>query len=306
MTTAGSPADGFGDFGHSLANEGLSDRTLKAYHRDLTDFRAWVEDRSGEGFDPSAVEGRDIRDYRTALLERGAEPATINRRLVALRRYFEWLRGEGAITFSPFEMLRRLRVKDQGADTGSGIRWLDDQEQAAVRRAVRKTEDPRDIAIIELLLGAGLRISELAALEYGDLTLKERGGEVRVRAAVGKGAKARSVPLDARTRQALRAYLDVRQPAVPRDPVFLGQRGPVTVKAVDYVVRKIGYMARVEGLTAHDLRHTFGKNMVNAGVPLDQVAALMGHSSLDTTKVYTRPSRQDLERAVRKGAGEVD
>ena len=85
----------------------------------------------------------------------------------------------------------------------------------------------------------------------------------------------------------------------------MGQRGPLNERGIDYLVRKYAYQARLENCTAHTLRHTFAKNLVDAGTPLDQVAILLGHESLDTTRVYTKPSRRDLERAVRKAAGEI-
>jgi integrase/recombinase XerC len=72
------------------------------------------------------------------------------------------------------------------------------------------------------------------------------------------------------------------------------------------VVKKYAYQARLEDVTAHTLRHSFAKNLVDAGTPLDQVATLLGHESLDTTRIYTQPSERDLERAIRRAAGEID
>ncbi len=186
----------------------------------------------------------------------------------------------------------------------------------------------RDMTIIQTLLGTGLRISELANLRIEDVEVSERKGLVRVRE--GKGGKSRIVPLDNRTRSVLLRYVEKRkkelqlsgQPPVqrssarknrsdnrdsrrPEGPLFMGQRGPLSERGIDYLVRKYAYQARLENCTAHTLRHTFAKNLVDAGIPLDQVAILLGHESLDTTKVYTKPSRRDLERAVRKAAGEI-
>jgi integrase/recombinase XerD len=76
-------------------------------------------------------------------------------------------------------------------------------------------------------------------------------------------------------------------------------------RGVDYLVRKYAYQARLQNCTAHTLRHTFAKNLVDAGTPLDQIATLLGHESLDTTRIYVRLSRQDLERAIRRAAGEI-
>jgi site-specific recombinase XerD len=111
--------------------------------------------------------------------------------------------------------------------------------------------------------------------------------------------------LDKQTRTALTAYLEERSENEDKR-LFIGQRGPLTARGVDQLVAKYAYQARLEQCTAHTLRHTFAKNLLDAGTPLDQVAVLLGHESLDTTKIYTRPSQQDLERAVRRAAGDLD
>jgi len=104
-------------------------------------------------------------------------------------------------------------------------------------------------------------------------------------------------------RKALRAYLKIR-PDVYEDDLFLGQRGPLSEWGIHAIVKKYAYQARQEDITAHTLRHSFGKNLVDADTPLDQVATLLGHESLDTARIYTQPSERDLQRAVQRAAGE--
>jgi integrase/recombinase XerC len=82
-------------------------------------------------------------------------------------------------------------------------------------------------------------------------------------------------------------------------------RGPLSEWGIHAIVKKYAYQARQQDVTAHTLRHSFAKNLVDAGTPLDQVAVLRGHESLDTTKIYTQPSERDLERAVMNAAGEI-
>lgn len=289
------------DFGNYLEQQGKSENTLKAYHRDLVEFVAWWEERTGQEFNANAVDSRDIVDYRTVLVKLGAKPATINRRLTVMRLLWDWGVRQGILVNNPFSTLSKVRV---ATVKNISPRWLDGNEQAALRRVVRGSGKLRDIAIFETLIGGGLRISEVVALEVSDLTISERAGSLRVRA-VAKEIKERLVPLDNRTRQALSAWLKVRDETMGSQ-VFYGQRGPITDRAVDYLVRKYAYHAKLEDVSAHTLRHTFGKNLVNAGVSLDQVAALMGHESLETTKIYTLPSFADLQKAVRQGGGEVE
>ena len=133
------------------------------------------------------------------------------------------------------------------------------------------------------------------------MEIAERSGRIQVRE--GKGGKARSIPIDNRTRQAILSYLEERQED-GSGRFFIGQRGAAKDRGVDYLVRKSAYRAQLQDVSAHTLRHTFAKNLVDAGVPLDQVATLVGHESLDTTRIYTKPSEADLERAVRRAGGE--
>jgi site-specific recombinase XerD len=126
----------------------------------------------------------------------------------------------------------------------------------------------------------------------------------------GKGGKARQIPLDKHTRQALVSHLEERGSDSSVDSegaerLFWGQRGPLSEKGIDYLVGKYAYQAQLKDCSSHTLRHSYAKNLVDAGVLLDQVATLLGHESLDTTRVYTRPSQRDLERAVRSAAGQL-
>jgi site-specific recombinase XerD len=162
---------------------------------------------------------------------------------------------------------------------------------------------------IQNLLVTGLRISELATLRISEVEIFDRKGTLYMRA--GKGSKARRIPLDKQTRQALANYFDERQPASSTDRedgserLFLGQRGPISEPGINYLVTTYAYQVRLERCSSYTLRHSFAKNLVDAGTPLDQVATLLGHESLDTTRLYTRPSPKDLGRAVRCAAGEV-
>jgi len=287
------------DYKEYLEQAGKSANTVKAYVHDVVAFAAWFEQTTGDGFAPGIVDPREITDYRGFLLQRRSSPATVNCRLVSLRRYFLWAKKQGMLNDSPFEMLERVRVKEQ---KDVAPRWLSRKKQLALLRTVRQGEKQRDLAIIQLMLGAGLRISEAAALKVSDIELNDRSGWVYVR--TGKGMKSRSIPLSIHVRKALQAYLKIR-PDEDDENLFIGQRGPLSEWGIHAIVKKYAYQARQEDITAHSLRHSFAKNLVDAGTPLDQVAILLGHESLDTTRIYTQPSERDLERAVRSSAGEI-
>lgn len=282
-----------------LTNVGKSAHTVKAYTHDLGGFAQWFIQTTGEVFDPQAIGPRDIVDYRSYLLTHGKKPATVNRRLVALQRFYKWAQKQGHAMHSPFEALEGVRVKQQ---EGIAPKWLDGRQQLALLRAVRRGKSIRDLAIIEMMIQTGLRVSELVDLMLDDVELGERSGKVIVRE--GKGGKYREVPLSKEVRVALANYLQAREED-DSQRFFLGQRGPLNVPGVQYLVAKYAYQARIPDVTPHTLRHTFGKNLVDAGISLEQVAALLGHESLDTVMIYTKPSPGDLEKAVRKAAGEI-
>jgi len=175
-------------------------------------------------------------------------------------------------------------------------KWLARREQYGLLRAVQKANRPRDEALIMLMLHTGLRVSEVSNLRIGDISISPRKGAIMVRG--GKGEKFRTVPLNSNVRNALKAYLSVR-PSVNHDYLFVGQKGErLKPPGIYYVVKKYGYEARIDNISPHTLRHTFGKNLVDAGVALDRVATLLGHGSLNTTRIYTVPSQEDLQDAV--------
>jgi integrase/recombinase XerD len=180
-------------------------------------------------------------------------------------------------------------------------KWLDKNQQYALLRAVQERGLARDVALVTLMLHTGLRVSEVAHLKLADVDISPRKGMLSVRG--GKGGKYRSVPLNADARKALGAYLEERLAIKDGDCLFVGQRRePLGAPGIYYLIQRYAYDARLEGVTPHTLRHTFGKNLVDAGVSLDRVAQLLGHESVDTTRIYTTPSEQDLQREVEKVA----
>lgn len=136
------------------------------------------------------------------------------------------------------------------------------------------------------------------------MTLRERSGSVIVRAAAGKGTKEREVPLNLSARKALQSWLDVR-PDNGTAYVFTSRAGGrLEPRAIHRRVACYAKRAGIEDMTPHTLRHTCGKSLVDEGVSLDRVADILGHADLNTTRIYTRPSKSDLAREVEKIAWE--
>ncbi len=294
--------DTLADFRRSLAASNRSERTVAGYSRDLALFARWFEQTNAKPLTPEALTPGDVKDYKQRLLKvEKAAPATINRRLAALRAYAGWARAKGLIAYSPVNGI------DSVEEQKLAPKWLDKQQQSRLLREVEvavnaarteagKRQALRDQAIIITLLNTGLRVSELCALELGDVILSERKGEVRVRA--GKGEKARAVPLNKLARAALRVWLNIRGDTESNN-LFTSKRSDVlTPSAVERRLTELGRRANVE-VTPHTLRHTVAKNLMNADVSIEKVAALLGHSNLNTTRLYTTPSQADLDQTVR-------
>lgn len=292
----------FEPFRVHLIQLGRSERTITGYLIDIQTFASWFYQTNGYSLAPDNLTTTDVREYRQFLLNvRKAKASTINRHLAALRAYGHWAKNCGSVLYNPVEGIRSI------AQQKHAPRWLDRREQAAVLREaerrvqVARTEPAkrqtiRDHCILVTLLNTGLRVSELIDLELSDITMTDRKGELLVRA--GKGTRQRVIPLNNTARKALKAWFDVR-PETSLPKVFITQRGAITSRAVQALLADIGERARVQKMTPHMARHTFAKNLVNSGVTLEKVAMLLGHTSLDTTMVYTTPGMNDLDQAVR-------
>ena len=188
---------------------------------------------------------------------------------------------------------------------------LADVEVHAILRAAGASSHglaARNYAPVQLMLQAGLRIGEVAALQIADITMNDRSGIVRVRH--GKGLKAREAPLNATARRALKQHLERRQASAKDAPLFISSRETaMPVRTIQAVITGLARRARVKrvSVSAHTLRHTFALGYLrdNPG-KLVELASLLGHESLDTTAIYTRPSRDDLAADLERSHLNVD
>ena len=278
-----------------LVATGKSPHTIKAYGRDLRLFGEWFAQTNGRTLSPESITPIDVRQYRSYLLTvKKHKPATVNRKLASLSAFCEWARTAELIPANPTDGIALVEEMRPAPN------WLDKNQQYALLRAVQESARKRDIALITLMINTGLRVSEVSHLRVGDLQINPRKGVLTVRG--GKGEKFRRVPLNVDARKTIQAYLEVR-PAQDGDRLFRGQRGkPLKPSGIYYLIKRYAHVARLEDVTPHTLRHTFGKNLVDENVSLDRVAQLLGHESVDTTRIYTTPSEQDLQREVEKVA----
>jgi integrase/recombinase XerC len=249
----------------------------------------WTRDvETAPAFHPALV-ATPLTHYRTDLQHTyELQPATINRHLISLKRYFAWATAQGLIPVDPARPVKRL------PEMATPPRHLTDQEEHALMAAVTAYGPLRDRTMLTVLLHTGIRAAELCLLPHTAVMLEQRQGTLRV---FGKRRKTRDVPLNATVRALLAAYLPTLSPAA--SVLFpSGKSGhTLTVRALGYVVVKYARLAGVPDLSPHDLRHRFGYRMARH-VPLHRLADIMGHDSLDTTRIYVQPTRVDLQQDV--------
>jgi len=272
----------------------LAASTISVYRRDLLDLVQWCVAR--DFATPVSLARPDLRRYLATLTERGLAPATIARKLAALRRYFRWSLRHGVIQVDPTVALSA----PSGANRLPRVLRADELNQilddpSPPSTATDATVVARDDAVLELLYGSGLRVSELCGLDLDQVELPRRRVTVW-----GKGAKQRAVPLSEPSAQRLSEWLGGARAQ------HVAQVGPSSVDAVALFhnaagkrlgprdVRRILDRRSPVPTHPHALRHTFATHLLDGGADLRVVQELLGHSDLGTTQVYTHVSRERL------------
>ena len=273
----------------------VADSTRAVYARDAAAAAGWLEESGLAG--PASVDRRALRGYLADLGRNRYAARTITRKVSVLRRYFGWARRTGRIDADPTLGLAAPRGPSRLPQV-----LKDDQIHTLIDKPARaggdESRDARDLAIVELLYGSGLRVSELCGLGRDDLDLAR--GEVRV---WGKGAKQRLVPLSEPAVAALQAWLrDHRGSFVTAESpaaaaaVFLNQRGRAMTPRD---VRRVLDRRSVVPTHPHALRHTFATHLLDGGADLRAVQELLGHADIATTQIYAHVSRERLREVHR-------
>jgi len=290
------PTNAIGNWLEELDKQGKSEHTRAAYRRALAHFADWYQEAYNLEFKPEAIITRDIEKWKAQQQKSGkVAPATINQRLVALSRFFEWMQAKGLARQKPTEGVGSVRLEKHAPKA------LSEQDLNRLMRAVYACNNLRDIAMVEVLVGTGIRVGELLDLKVGDLEIKPRSGQVTVRK--GKRGSYREIPLTVEVRKALSAYLEGHKGKDDHEAsLWLGQRGVIeTRSAVIRLLEKYAIAARIEPVGPHALRHTFATRYLNANPgDLRGLASLLGHASLNTVMIYTEPSKEELAKRMEK------
>lgn len=278
---------------HLVHERGASPATLAAYERDLRQFLAFLKQDLGHApclGDLACLDAKAVRRFLAARRRAGAASRSLARTLSALRTFHRWLERNGlaasralaqvATPRLPHTLPKPLTVDKAAAVVG------DDGAEADWIRA-------RDVAVMLLLYGAGLRISEALGLARRDAPVTGRD-VIRI---AGKGGKERLVPILPVTQRAIERYLALcPYPLAPASPLFVGAKGgPLSPRLIQLAIARLrDALALPETATPHALRHSFATHLLAAGADLRQIQELLGHASLSTTQVYTEVDRARL------------
>jgi len=267
-----------------------------AYVRDLRALTEFTRQRCGAGARLEDIDKLLLRSF-LAELSRTVSPASIARKLASVRAFFGWLERESLVRKNPASALASPKLRRKlplflSADAAAEV------VEVPLEAAVSQAERVRDAALLEVLYGCGLRVSELVGLELDHVAFEQE--ELRV---LGKGNKERLVPLGGKARQAILAYLKERpglrnERTGAQDPraLFLGRRGTrLGVRRVQTLVQRYGGLgAGRSDLHPHALRHSCATHLLEGGADLRAIQELLGHSSLATTQRYTHVSLDQL------------
>jgi integrase/recombinase XerC len=277
-----------GGFASSLT--GVSEHTRRAYVHDVDEFVAWCERggcaRAGD------LDHRTLRRYFSYLQTREFSKASVSRKAASVHAYVRFLRRRGVLTRDVAARLRTARGTKKLPRVprrDDAIALLDGAAEVA------DTDDPkarRDLALLELLYGAGLRVSECCGLDVGSLDLRKATVTV-----LGKGSKVRRLPLGAPARDAVSHYLHSARPELTpaaTPALFVNARGHrMTPRDVRRVLARHP-LADGRTLHPHSLRHAYATHLLEGGADLRAVQELLGHSDVGTTQVYTHVTRDRL------------
>ena len=272
-----------------LKTRRMSAQTLEAYARDLRQFIAFLSRHRDEEISFTVMKSlkpADIRAFMAARRRDEASSRTLMRGLAGVRSFARHLEREGKGIVSPFSAVRTPKLprslpkpipaQAATAMAGTDIRLGDTQDQWVLAR---------DAAVLALLYGAGLRISEALGILVDHAPVADRDSLT----VVGKGNKTRSVPIIPPIRRAIEEYMRQCPYDLKHGPLFLGARGgPLSPRIIQLTVEKLrGALGLPDSATPHALRHSFATHLLSGGGDLRSIQELLGHASLSTTQIYT-------------------
>lgn len=289
-----------------LHSEGKDPKTTKAYKTSVGQFLLWYEGSTGHQ-QMEQVKPIDIKEFISYLkhtLDRSQ--ATINKSIASLKTFFAYLADQGLIRDNPMTRIKiqKVQATDKLKDT---MKWLTKEEQSRFISYVELERNEmmrlRNLAVIDLMLYCGLRVSEIEELKLSDIKIN---GNLEITIREGKQGKYAIVTMLNKHSKNLRNWLKYRQSLTneryDNSPyIFVSERaGQLTVRGIQFMLDRYAKLANMEGITPHRWRHSYCKNLANAGVNIETIRRLARHESIQTTAIYVDPSQKEQLEALEK------
>lgn len=259
--------------------QGNSESTIKLYVGVIKDFSEWL---NLDGGCIDSLTRLDVQNYMNFLASRGLCASTIENKMAAITNLAKFLDN--------INIVQNIRKPEHRRTSNIAPKSLEKNEKNKVLREFERSKNLRNIALVYLFLYTGLRVSELVALNKQDITVSERKGLLKVKK--GKRSVEREVPIPLEARLHLQEYLNQREDSL--EELFLSNyKKRISIRSVQRVLQKYG-------THPHQLRHTYCRTLVNAGIDISTVADLAGHTDINITRRYSKPTVSELENAVEK------
>ncbi|UOE75826.1 tyrosine-type recombinase/integrase [Parageobacillus thermoglucosidasius] len=297
-----------GAFLEWLHNEGKDEKTIKAYRSTINQFLKWYEETEGHT-DLSQVKPVAIKEYISYMRNTlNRKQATINKSIASLKTFFAYLVDNEIIKDNPMTRIKIQKVQATETIGEKDVsKWLTKEEQEKFISYVELEKNEfkrlRNLAIIDLMLYAGLRVAEVEALRIDDVKVN---GNVTITIREGKKGKYATVTLIEKYSKNLKKWLKYRQ-SLEKDIykespyLFVSERsGKMGARAIQVMLNKYAKLANMKNITPHRFRHSFCKNLANAGVPIETISKLARHESIETTKIYIDNSHAEMLEALKK------
>jgi len=263
-----------------LMKSEFSSNTINCYLRDVKVFLQQLHQEILE------LDEFDLLEYKQVLLKKEASVITVNRKLASINTFCRYL---FETTQLPEQYHVKL-IKNRDKPEYKGIQL---EKLPLLKELVYQSKKPLHICILELLLGTGIRVSEMVNLNLNDVVFSETRSSIHI---LGKGMVNRTLPMNQKVETAIKEYLKVRE-QINSNRLLIGQRGALGRGAVEIILKNYGKKLDM-GLTPHMLRHTVGYQLVKKNTPMTTIQQILGHESILTTNLYTQTTEQDKADAL--------
>lgn len=294
-------------FKRYLEGQGKSRNTIECYCRDVEQLRGWAS--NSLDLELRGLAQINLTYFGRQIKASGLAPITVNRKIAAINAFYKYLYEINTVEQLMF--IKPINIKKQPE-----FKALEKKQLWKLRTENHKSNNKMHIAILEILLNTGIRVSELTGLLLSDICLKsgysldlsidsdEQKRKKLFLKVYGKGDSYREIPLNMAAKNALVDYMETKTaarngklPLHSESPLFIGQRGVLKRNAINLILKKYAKKVNVE-VSAHKLRHSLGYALIKQGRPLSTIQQILGHEKITTTQIYIMSAAQDKEDAL--------